>query len=104
MATSIVPPAAAMLLVGVAFATVSTSTYSMPAAIVSPARVGFAFGFITAFSNLGNLAGPAAAGAVRDRVGEWALVWASLAGLAVLGAVAARRLRVRENRAAAPSE
>jgi predicted MFS family arabinose efflux permease len=99
MATSIVPPAAAMLLVGVAFATVSTSTYSMPAAIVSPARVGFAFGFITAFSNLGNLAGPAAAGAVRDRVGEWALVWASLAGL-----VAARRLRVRENRAAAPSE
>lgn len=104
MAAAVIPPALAMLLVGVTFATVSTSTYSMPAVLVSPARVGFAFGFITAFSNLGNLVGPAAAGAVRDRVGGWTLVWAVLAGIAFLGAVADFRLAIRGNRAAAPSE
>jgi MFS family permease len=104
MAAAVIPPALAMLLVGVTFATVSTSTYSMPAVLVSPARIGFAFGLITAFSNLGNLVGPAAAGAVRDRVGGWTLVWAVLAGTAFLGAMAAFRLSLRGNRAAEPSE
>ena len=104
MAAAIIPPALAMLIVGVTFATVSTSTYSLPAVLVPPARIGFAFGFITAFSNLGNLVGPAAAGAVRDRVGGWALVWALLAGAAMVGAIAAWRLVLTENRAAAPLE
>jgi len=104
MATALISPILAMLLVGVTFATVSTATYSMPAALVSPARIGFAFGFITAFSNLGNLVGPAAAGAVRDRVEGWTLVWAVLAGIAFLGALAALQLAIRGNRAAAPSE
>jgi len=104
MAAAIIPPAPAMLLVGVTFATVSTSTYSMPAALVPAARIGFAFGFITAFSNLGNLVGPAAAGAIRDHVGGWAVAWAVLAAAALVGAVAAGRLVVTENRAAAPSE
>jgi predicted MFS family arabinose efflux permease len=104
MSAAIIPPVLAMLLVGVTFATVSTSTYSMPAVIVSPARVGFAFGFITALSNLGNLIGPAVAGALRDRVEGWTLVWAVLAGAALIGAVAALRLPVTENRGAAPSE
>jgi predicted MFS family arabinose efflux permease len=104
MSAAIIPPILAMLLVGVTFATVSTSTYSMPAVIVPPARVGFAFGFITAFSNLGNLIGPAAAGALRDQVEGWTLVWAVLAGAAVIGAIAALRLPITGNRAAAPSE
>jgi len=104
MAAAVIPPALAMLLVGVTFATVSTSTYSMPAVLVTPARIGFAFGFITAFSNLGNLVGPAAAGAIRDRIGGWTLVWALLAAAALVGAVAAWRLLATENRAAAPSE
>jgi MFS family permease len=76
----------------------------MPAVIVSPARVGFAFGFITAFSNLGNLIGPAAAGALRDQVEGWVLVWAVLAGAAFIGAMAALRLPITGNRAPAPSE
>jgi predicted MFS family arabinose efflux permease len=92
MSASLVSPVLAMLLVGVTFATVSTSTYSMPAVIVSPARIGFAFGFITAFSNLGNLVGPAVAGALRDRVEGWTLVWAVLAGAAFIGAIAALKL------------
>jgi predicted MFS family arabinose efflux permease len=104
MSASVVPPILAMLLVGVTFATVSTSTYSMPAVIVSPARIGFAFGFITAFSNLGNLIGPAAAGALRDRVEGWTLVWAVLAGAAFVGALAALVLPVTGNRASGPSE
>jgi predicted MFS family arabinose efflux permease len=104
MAAGAISPILAMLLVGVTFATVSTSTYSMPAVLVSPARIGFAFGLITAFSNLGNLVGPAAAGAVRDRVGGWTLVWAILAGTAFLGAMAAIRLSIRGSRAAGPSE
>jgi predicted MFS family arabinose efflux permease len=104
MSAGIIPPVLAMLLVGVTFATVSTSTYSMPAVLVSPARIGFAFGFITAFSNLGNLVGPAAAGAIRDQVGGWTLVWAALGGAAFVGALAALRLPTRESRAVGPSE
>jgi DHA1 family inner membrane transport protein len=104
MAASVITPALAMLLVGVSFATVSTSTYSMPAVLVPASRVGFAFGFITAFSNLGNLVGPAAAGALRDHLGGWALAWAILGTGALIGGIAASRLPVRENRAAVPSE
>jgi predicted MFS family arabinose efflux permease len=104
MASRMIPPVPAMLLVGVTFATVSTATYSLPAVLVSAARVGFAFGFITAFSNLGNIAGPAAAGALRDHLGGWAVAWAVLAAAALIGAFAAGRLVATENRAAAPSE
>lgn len=104
MAFAFLPPAPAMLLVGATFATVATATYSLPATLVAATRVGFAFGFITAFSNLGNLAGPAIAGAVHDRIGSWSLVWMLLAGCAVLGAIAALVVEIRGNRAAAPSE
>jgi MFS family permease len=93
-----------MLLVGVTFATVATATYSLPAVLISAARIGFAFGFITAFSNFGNIAGPAAAGAIRDHLGGWAVAWAVLAAAALVGAIAAGRLVATENRAAAPSE
>ena len=92
MAAAIMPPIPAMLLVGVTFAAVSTATYSLPAALVPAARIGFAFGFITAFSNLGNIVGPAVSGAIRDRIGGWALVWAILAAAAMLGAIAAFRI------------
>jgi len=104
MAFRILPPAPAMLLVGVTFATVATATYSLPATLVSATKVGFAFGFITAFSNVGNLVGPAVAGAVHDAVDGWTLVWTILAVCAGIGALAALQLPVKENRAAAPSE
>ncbi len=104
MAFRLLPPAPAMLLVGVTFATVATGTYSLPASLVRAARVGFAFGFITAFSNLGNLIGPAITGAIHDRTGGWTLGWTVLAGCALLGAVMCALISVRENRAAEPSE
>jgi predicted MFS family arabinose efflux permease len=104
MAFRFLPPTPAMLLVGVTFATVATATYSLPATLVAATRVGFAFGFITAFSNLGNLAGPAIAGGIHDRTGSWRLVWILLAVCAAVGAIAALVVELRGNRAAAPSE
>ena len=80
----------AMILVGVCAAAVPTATYALPARIVPAARVGFAFGFITAFSNLGTVIGPPAAGAILDASsGNWFLVWIGLAAIAGLGAFAA---------------
>ncbi len=87
MAARILPPLPSMLLIGAAAATVPTAVYSLPSRIVSPAQIGFAFGFITAFSNLGTLAGPAAAGAIRDVTASWPIVWCSFAVIALLGAV-----------------
>jgi predicted MFS family arabinose efflux permease len=104
MAFRSLPPAPAMLLVGATFATVATATYSLPATLVAATRVGFAFGFITAFSNLGNLAGPAIAGGIHDRTESWGSVWLLLAGCAVLGAIAALVVEIRGSRASAPSE
>ena len=48
-------------------------------------QVGFAFGLITAFSNLGTVFGPAAAGLVRDMTGGWSLTWLLLAAVPVIG-------------------
>ncbi len=103
MAGGLVPPLAAMLLVGLAAATIPTATYSLPARLVEPGQVGFAFGFITAFSNLGTIAGPAAAGAIRDATPSWAPLWLALAAAALLAAAAGvvlRRSRNRETAAA----
>ena len=102
MAGQFLPPALAMLLVGVTFATVATATYALPAVLVHPARVGFAFGFITAFSNLGNLVGPAVTGAIHDQTHAWGIAWTVLAAAAFVGAAAAAT--VTENRGAGPSE
>ncbi len=104
MAFRFLPASAGMVLVGVTFATVATGTYALPASLVGAARVGFAFGFITAFSNLGNLVGPAATGAIHDRTGDWTLAWVALAGCALAGALMCLVIALRGNRAAEPSE
>jgi predicted MFS family arabinose efflux permease len=104
MAFGIISPVSAMLLVGVTFATVATATYALPSVLVSAARIGFAFGFITAFSNFGNIAGPAVAGAIRDRLDGWVVVWAVLAAVALVGALSALYLVPTESRAAETSE
>lgn len=93
MALGLLPPLAAMLLVGLAAATIPTAVYSLPARLVEPGQVGFAFGFITAFSNLGTLAGPAAAGAIRDATSSWFPLWLALAAVALLAALAAAAVR-----------
>jgi len=93
MAVEAVGAVAAMILVGLCAAAVPTATYALPARIVPAARVGFAFGFITAFSNLGTVVGPPAAGAILDASGDWFLMWISLAALAGLGAMAAALIK-----------
>jgi len=81
---------AAMAAIGVVASLVPPAFYSLPSRLVPAGRVGLAFGFITALSNLGTVVGPAVAGAVRDATPEWAAVWGTLAGVAVAaGAVAA---------------
>jgi MFS family permease len=89
MASGAVPPVAAMVVIGVAVAAVPPAVYSLPARLAGAARVGLAFGFITALSNLGTVAGPAAAGAIRDLSPSWPLLWSAVSGLAGFGAVAA---------------
>ncbi len=89
MAAGALPAIAAMALIGVVASAVPPAFYSLPARLVPPARVGLAFGFITALSNLGTVAGPALAGAVRDATPAWQAVWGVLAGVAIAGAGAA---------------
>jgi MFS family permease len=84
-----------MLGIGLAAALVPTAIYALPGLLVAPDRVGFAFGFITAFSNLGTIAGPAAIGALIDRASSWPLVWAVLAGVALVAAAISTAVRVR---------
>jgi len=100
MSLGLLAPTPAMVLVGVATAIALTSTYSLPARIVPSAQVGFAFGFITAFSNLATLVGPAATGAMSDVVTGWTIPWAMLSAAALAGAAAARFIRP-ENRGGA---
>lgn len=89
MAVGAVSATSAMILIGLCAAAVPTATYALPARLVPAARVGFAFGFITAFSNLGTVIGPSLAGAILDASGDWFLMWICLAALAGLGATAA---------------
>ena len=93
MAFDVITPAAAMIVVGAATAAALTATYSLPGRLVPAAHVGFAFGVITAFSNLATLAGPAATGAIRDAGASWRMPWAILAVAALAGALIAAWIR-----------
>ena len=93
MAAGTLPAVAAMALLGLVAAVVPPAFYSLPARLVAAERVGFAFGFITALSNLGAVIGPTLAGAVRDATPAWAAEWGTLAVVALAGAVAAALVR-----------
>jgi len=93
MAADVVAAVVAMAAVGVVAGVVPPAVYALPARLVDPGRVGFAFGFITTLSNLGTVAGPALAGAVRDATPEWAAVWTALALAALAGVAAAAVVR-----------
>ena len=84
MGAAAMPPLAAMALVGVVVALVPTAVYSLPGRLVAAESVGFAFGLITSFSNLGAVLGPALAGALRDRTPSWPALWTVLAATAVV--------------------
>jgi MFS family permease len=93
MAGGALPAVAAMATLGLVAAVVPPAFYSLPARLVAAERVGFAFGFITALSNLGAVIGPTLAGAVRDATPAWAVLWGTLAGVALAGAVVAAFVR-----------
>jgi MFS family permease len=94
-ASGVLTPGPAMLGIGLAAALVPTAIYATPGLLVEPERVGFAFGFITSFSNFGTITGPAAVGALIDRTSSWPLVWAVLAGVAMVAAAVSTSIRVR---------
>jgi predicted MFS family arabinose efflux permease len=89
MAAGAVAAVAAMAAIGVVASAVPPAFYSLPGKLVPPERVGLAFGFITALSNLGTVVGPAVAGAVRDATPSWSVLWGVLAAAAVVGAATA---------------
>jgi predicted MFS family arabinose efflux permease len=95
MASGRLDPSPAMLGIGAAAALVPTAVYALPGRLVEAHRVGFAFGFITSFSNLGTLTGPALSGRILDVTGDWTPVWAMLAAAAAIGAIAAAGVRHR---------
>jgi predicted MFS family arabinose efflux permease len=86
-------PMLAMAAVGVVVAFVPTAVYSLPSRLVAAESVGFAFGLITSFSNLGAVLGPALAGAVRDRTPGWPVLWTAAAAVAVVAAILALAAR-----------
>ena len=88
-------PTPTMLGIDLASALVPTAIYALPGLLVKPERVGFAFGFITMFSNLGTIVGPAAVGALLDRTGSWPLIWAVLAGVALVATAVSFAVKVR---------
>jgi predicted MFS family arabinose efflux permease len=96
MSLGVIHPVPAMVLVGLSAASALTATYSLPGRLVPAANVGFAFGFITAFSNLATLVGPAMTGAIKDNVAGWTVPWAVLAATALAGAVFATAIRPEE--------
>jgi predicted MFS family arabinose efflux permease len=93
MGAAAMPPLPAMALVGAVVALVPTAVYSLPGRLVPAGSVGFAFGLITSFSNLGAVLGPALAGALRDRTPSWPVLWAALAATAVAASACALAAR-----------
>jgi MFS family permease len=100
MAGDTFTPVPAMALVGLAGALVQPATYALPPRLVPAERVGFAFGFITALSNLGTVVGPAAAGALRDEHAGWPIVWLLFSAAAAVGALTTALIRPRRQSAA----
>ena len=102
MAVELLPAVAAMAAIGVVAGVVPPAVYALPGRLVATARVGFAFGFITALSNLGTVLGPALAGAVRDATPQWSVLWAILAVVVLFGCLAAATVRSPARRARVP--
>jgi len=94
MATGAAPAVATMAAIGVVAGLVPPAVYALPARLVSARRVGFAFGFITALSNLGTVLGPALAGAIRDATPRWSALWSTLGVVVLVGCLAAGLVRV----------
>ncbi len=73
-----------VLLIGVAQAMVPAPVFSLPATLVSPQRMGLAFGIISTCLNIGVVAGPAAVGLIRDATGSYQASYGLMSASAAL--------------------
>jgi len=73
-----------MLLIGIAQGMIPAPVFALPSEIVRPERLGLAFGILSICLSLGMLAGPAAAGLLKDIVGSYQASYSLSAGFALL--------------------
>ena len=73
-----------MLLIGIAQAMIPAPIFALPSEIVSPERLGLAFGILSVCLSLGMIAGPAAAGFLKDIVGSYQASYSLASGFALL--------------------
>ncbi len=73
-----------MLLIGIAQALIPAPTFALPSEIVSPERLGLAFGILSIGLSLGMMAGPAAAGLLKDITGSYQASYSLASGFALL--------------------
>ena len=89
-----------MVAIGIMAAFVPAPIYSRAPQVVSPARLGWAFGLIATLNNVGVFVGPQTVGWSRDVTGSYGSGFALMALLAVLSAATGITLRVRRGRTA----
>jgi nitrate/nitrite transporter NarK len=85
-----------MVAIGIMAAFVPAPIYSRAPQVVSPARLGWAFGLIATLNNVGVFVGPQTVGWSRDVTGSYGSGFALMALLAVLSAATGITLRVRK--------
>jgi MFS family permease len=93
------PPALSMIVLGAAFVLVPAAMWPSIPLVVDEARVGTAFGIMTAIQNVGLLAFPYLNGLLRDRTSGYGWSQTMFAGLGAAGLVFALLLLAADRRA-----
>ncbi len=81
------------LSLGTALAAVVTPLLALPGSFLPPERVGWGFGILATFANLGIFFCPPLVGLARDHSGEFTLPFLLMGGIAAVGVLAGSRLR-----------
>lgn len=85
-----------MLLIGIVQAFVPAPVFALIPDVVSPALLGLGYGIVSTCLNLGIVVGPAVAGLTKDASGSYQASYALMAGFALLIALAASVLGLRQ--------
>ncbi len=93
---------ALMLLIGVAQTLVPAPIFALSPEVISPERLGLGFGIISTGLNLGIVAGPIAAGVIRDISGSYQASYALMAGFALLITLSMVILRWKQRQTPSP--
>lgn len=88
---------ALMLLIGVSTSLIPAPIFALPSELVTSERLGFAFGVLATFSNLGIVMGPVTIGFIRDITGSYQASYALMSGLALLLSIIMIVLGLRHN-------